>query len=91
VRGAAAAGRGGGGRVHPHGRPVQVDAIKPTLKAPGTKRLKLRCDVLLSTSAFKFKLRRYTMEDEDDDMIPPRQHDGDTTVGRCRLTLSNPS
>jgi len=42
------------------GRAVQVDPIKPALKAPGTKRLKLRCDVLLSTSAFKFKLRRYS-------------------------------
>jgi hypothetical protein len=42
------------------GRAVQVDPIKPTLRAPGTKRLKLNCDVLLSTSAFKFNLRRYT-------------------------------
>ena len=39
---------------------MQVDPIKPKLKAPGTKRVKLNCDVLLSTSAFKFKLRRYT-------------------------------
>ena len=39
---------------------MQVDPIKPTLKAPGTKRLKLKCDILLSTSAFKFNLRRYT-------------------------------
>jgi len=38
---------------------VQVDPIKPKLKPPGTKRLKLKCDTLLSTSAFKFKLRRY--------------------------------
>jgi hypothetical protein len=42
------------------GRAVQVDPIKPKLKPPGTKRLKLNCDVLLSTSAFKFNLRRYT-------------------------------
>jgi hypothetical protein len=33
--------------------------MKPKLKPPGTKRLKVRCDVLLSTSAFKFNLRRY--------------------------------
>jgi len=33
--------------------------MKPKLKAPGTKRLKLKCDILLSTSAFKFNLRRY--------------------------------
>jgi len=36
--------------------------MKPTLKPPGTKRLKPKCDTLLSTSAFKFKLRRYAME-----------------------------
>jgi len=42
------------------GRAVQVDRIKPMLKPPGTKLLKLNCDILLSTSAFKFKLRRYT-------------------------------
>ena len=44
----------------PRGKAVQVDPIKPTLKPPGTKRLKLKCDVLLSTFAFKFNLRRYT-------------------------------
>jgi ABC-type oligopeptide transport system ATPase subunit len=42
------------------GRAVQVDPIKLKLKPPGTKRLKLNCDVLLSTSAFEFNLRRYT-------------------------------
>ena len=41
------------------GRPVQVDPIKPKLKPPGTKRLKLKCDILLPTSAFKSDLRRY--------------------------------
>jgi len=34
--------------------------MNPKLKPPGTKRLKLKCDTLLSTSAFKFKLRRYS-------------------------------
>jgi len=35
------------------GRPVQVDpTIKTKLKPPGTKRLKLNYDILLSTSAF---------------------------------------
>jgi len=29
------------------------------LKAPGSKRLKLRCDELLSKVSFKFNLRRY--------------------------------
>jgi len=41
------------------GRAVQVDPMKPKLKPPGTKRLKLKCDILLSTLAFKFNLRRY--------------------------------
>jgi hypothetical protein len=34
--------------------------MKPKLKPPGTKRLKLNCHEPLSTSAFKFNLRRYT-------------------------------
>ena len=38
---------------------MPVDPIKPTLKAPGTKRLKLKDDELLSSFAFKFNLRRY--------------------------------
>jgi hypothetical protein len=42
------------------GRAVQVDPMKPKLKSPGTMRLKLTCEILLSTSAFKFNLRRYT-------------------------------
>jgi hypothetical protein len=42
------------------GRAAQLDPMKPNLKPPETKRLKLKCDKLLSTSAFKFKLRRYS-------------------------------
>jgi hypothetical protein len=38
---------------------VQVDPIKPVLKAPVTKRLKLKQGELLSRCAFKFDLRRY--------------------------------
>jgi len=38
---------------------VQVDPIKPALKAPGTKRLKPKFDEPLSSIAFKFNLRRY--------------------------------
>jgi len=41
---------------------VRVDPIKPTLKAPGTGRLKLKCVKLLSNFALNFSLRRYTME-----------------------------
>ena len=37
---------------------MQVDPIKPKLKPPGTRHLKLNCSMLLSTFAFKFNLRR---------------------------------
>ena len=42
-----------------HGRAVQVDPIKLTLRAPGTKRLKVKYEALLSNFAFKFNLRHY--------------------------------
>jgi hypothetical protein len=51
--------RGAAQGARAQGRAVQVDPIKPKLKPPGTKRLKLRIDMLLSTSAFKSNLRRY--------------------------------
>ena len=51
-------GEGGGGDAR-QGRAVQVVLIKPTLKAPGTKRLKLTYDGMASKFAFKFNLRRY--------------------------------
>jgi len=38
---------------------VQVDPIKPTLKAHGSKRLKLKHYGLLIDVAFKLNLRRY--------------------------------
>jgi len=37
--------------------------MKPTLKARGTKRLKLKFIYLLSNFAFKFNLRRYIVDD----------------------------
>jgi len=43
------------------GRAVQVASIRPTLKAPGTKRLTLKCDESLSNFAFNFNLRRYSL------------------------------
>ena len=43
------------------GRTVQVDPMKPILKPPGTKHLNLECDVVLSTFAFRFNLRRYSL------------------------------
>ena len=41
------------------GKAVQVEPMKPTLKAPGTKRLTLKYDKLLSSFGFNFNLRRY--------------------------------
>ena len=87
--GAARAFAGAGAPRDDHGRVVQVDPINPTLKAPGTKRLKLKCDDMVSSFAFKFNLRRYTMAEA------AARSDADgrgavCVVGRCRLTLSNP-
>jgi len=48
-------------RLHTtHGEAVQVDPMRPMLKAPGTKRLKLKYHKLLSSFAFEFNLRRYS-------------------------------
>jgi hypothetical protein len=33
--------------------------MKPKFKLPGTKLLNVKCDILVSTSAFKFNLRRF--------------------------------
>ena len=46
--------------AHLKGKAVLVDPIKPTLKAPGAKRLKLKYDEMLSIFAVKFNLRRAT-------------------------------
>jgi hypothetical protein len=49
---------------------VQVDPLKPALKPPGIKRLKIKyCDPL-ENFAFKFNLRRYIMEG----MMAPKTH-----------------
>ena len=107
---------------------MQIDPVKPTLKAPGTKRLKLTREGLLSDFGFKFNLRRYILAlritaareflrdifvspETRDYYVAPRHGPADAprntaitieyevegsvgkqtfTVGRCRLTLSNP-
>jgi len=38
--------------------------MKPTLQPSGTKRLKLKCDILQSTAAFKINLCRYSLDFE---------------------------
>jgi hypothetical protein len=68
---------------------VQVDPVTPTLKPPGTKRLNVHHDILLSTFAFKLNMRRYNEADWEEDEEEYLQRNL-PTVGRCRLTLSNP-
>ena len=46
------------------GRAVQVDPMKPRLKAPGTMLLKLRYDEPHSNFAFNFNLRLYNVDME---------------------------
>jgi hypothetical protein len=69
--------------------------MKPTLKAPGTKLLKLKYVKPLSKLAFKFKLRRYIklypLEEENLTRNALIAFDDFSNVaGRCSLTLSNP-
>ena len=47
--------------MHSLGKAVQVEPMKSMLKAPGTKRLKLKKYELLSNFGFNCNLRRYTM------------------------------
>jgi hypothetical protein len=49
-----------------HGKAVQIDPVKPTSKPPGTKRLKLKCDRLLSI------LPQFCFQNQ----IAPLQHGG---------------
>jgi hypothetical protein len=64
------------------------------LKAPGTIRLKLKCDILLSTSAFKINLRHYSKGRSSiyiNGTLSGEQKEGaqddnpETTVGRCNF------
>jgi hypothetical protein len=60
---------------------VQVDPIKPKLKPPGTKRLNVKYDILLSSSAFKFNLRRYKEGAEQRRVLQP-EHPGGSAQGK---------
>jgi len=74
--------------------------MKSKLKAPGTGRLKLMYENLLSNFAFKFNLRRYisalrfltsSMGVGVDFVIGTTKIvSAISLVGRCRLTVSNP-
>ena len=69
--------------------------MQPKLKPPGTTRLKLKCDMLLLTAAFKFNLRRYTVRvnSQTANLLAFQVRvafDADVfeaTVGRCRLPV----
>ena len=77
---------------------MQVDPIKPTLKAPGSNRLKLKIDILLSTAARKFNLSRHSKakllelfeKEEEYKRLKKEAEDRKLItllkVGRCRLT-----
>jgi len=52
------------------GTAVQVEPMKPMLKAPGTKQLNLKYDELLSSFAFNSKLRRYSLVLDSENEAP---------------------
>jgi len=71
--------------------------MTPKFKPPGTKRLKPKCDILLSSFAIKFNLRRYTeiaitvtLNGVTVDTVTAKLVADDRVVGRCRLTVSKP-
>jgi hypothetical protein len=66
-----------------------IDPIKPVLKPPGTKHLKLKCGMLPSTSAFEFSLRRFNKGWEEAEAVASDSAVLDAEVGRRRLTASN--
>jgi hypothetical protein len=72
-----------------HGRAVQVDPMKPTLKAPGTKRLKLKHDQPLRNFAFKFKLRRYDMGCDEAVSPPTTNVSNSVPFGACSTPPSD--
>ena len=73
--GGGGSGGGGGGSTEPgQCRAVQVGSIKTRVESAWFQRLKLKHDVLLSSFAFKFKLRRYTKELEEARAEMTRMH-----------------
>jgi hypothetical protein len=78
-------------RAQRHGRVVQVAPMKRTLKAPGTKLLKLKYDKPLSKFGFRFNLRRYTTGPRRTWKYFDRDGSGgvDRNVGCCTLSPSS--
>ena len=79
------------------GRAVPVDPMKPTLKAHGSKRLKVEHEKLVSNFAFYFNLRHFTKRFLHPDVVEPYDYvfvwdedidlhtDGFDPGKRCRL------
>jgi len=67
-----------------HSKAVQAEPMKSKLKAPGTERLKLKHDNLLSRFAFNFNLRRYNTAARR--RLPRRARRTQRTNGRARTT-----
>jgi len=74
------------------GRAVQVDPSKPTFKAPGTKRLKLKYDELLTILLrFRFQFQLAPLQQGAIDVTAGRATTAGvaaTLVGRCTLAAS---
>jgi len=74
-------------------RRCTVAVSKPAFQAPGTKRLKLKCDEPLSNCAFNFNMRRYS-KDGNTGFFGADGAGGLSNhrakVGRCRLAVSKP-
>jgi hypothetical protein len=68
------------------GNTVQVDPIKPTLKAPATKHLTLEYDKLLSNVGFKFNLRRYTQATQSRWLMPSKPTCAASDPPPCRTS-----
>ena len=64
--------------------------MTPKLKPPGTKRLKVTCDIILSTSAFKFILRLFIKRAADASFLAEQTKLEGAHVGPGR-TRSNSS
>jgi len=62
--------------------------MKPKLKPPGTKHLELKCDILLSTSAFECNLRRYNLGRRDS-RLPGGQQGKAVQVDRIKTRVKS--
>ena len=63
---------------------MQVEPMKPVLKAPGSKRLKLKHDWPLSKFAFNFNSRRYSEAERFTSNLDKYLISSMSKVRRCR-------